>query len=136
TARGRRGLALIVFMAGLAGCSAPESQSQVNLGDVVANVDLRQTLVDERTAATLGTPPEGPAQATEHQRLIVPPGAREAVVQARQAMQQKQWQRLDSLIPKADRDPVLGCYARYWSLRPRMQDPAQPVPEREIIGCF
>ncbi len=136
TARGRRGLALIVFMAGLAGCSAPESQSQVNLGDVVANVDLRQTLVDERTAATLGTPAEGPAQATERQRFIVPPEAREAVVQARQAMQQKQWQRLDSLIPKADRDPVLGSYARYWSLRQRMQDPAQPVPEREIIDFF
>lgn len=134
TARGRRELALILFTAALAGCSAPESQSQVNIGEVVASVDLRQTLVADPAAQA--APPHAEGRKAEPVRFIVPPEAREAVVQAREAMQQKQWARLGSLIPKADKDPVLGSHARYWWLRQRLQDPAQPIPEREILDFF
>ena len=51
-------------------------------------------------------------------------------------MQAKQWDKLRALIPEADKDPVLGSYARYWWLRQRMQDPSQPVPENEILDFF
>src|SRR5690606_8893586 len=40
------------------------------------------------------------------------------------------------LIAQADRDPVLGTYARYWSLRQRLLDPAQPIPVDEIQAFF
>lgn len=131
---GRRGLALLVFAVGLAGCGARDPQARVEA--VMESVDLRQTLVAGRGAGD--TPAATPARkaAAEPVRLVVPPEAREAVVQARAAMQAKQWDRVRALIPQADRDPVLGSYVRYWALRQQLLDPAQPIPEDEIHAFF
>ena len=131
--KGRRGLALFLFVAGLTGCSSAGSDTRNQLSAAIDNIDLRQTLVAEQSADTrvLRKPDTGPGE-----RLIVPPEARAAVVQAREAMRAKQWDRLRALVPQADRDPVLGSYARYWLLRHRLQDPAQPIPEQEIQEFF
>lgn len=133
----RRGVALFACVAGLAGCSVPESEQRAGLGLVMGQVDLRQSLVAERAAGNaLAVPALPGTPASEPVRLIVPPEAREAVVQARAAMQAKQWDRLSTLIPQADRDPVLGSYARYWLLRQRLQDTTQPIPEQDIQAFF
>src|SRR5690554_1687080 len=130
-----RGLALIAYAVSLAACSAPPAEQHAMLNEIVGQVDLRQTLVPESTAPTMvaALPPSNESQRV---RLIVPPEARGAVVQARDAVQAKQWDRLRALIPLADRDPVLGSYVRYWSLRQSLLDPAQPIPEREIHDFF
>ncbi len=123
------GLLLSSCLVALVGCSSAGSESQASVKTAAGAVDLRQTLVDQRKAEVRLNPP---APTAEPVRLIVPPEAREAVVRAREAMQAKQWDRLRSLIPEADRDPVLGSYVRYWSLRQRLQDAAQPIPQAEI----
>ncbi|NYT22287.1 transglycosylase SLT domain-containing protein [Alcaligenaceae bacterium] len=138
-AKSRHGLALFICMMVLAGCSGPDADAggQARAGEAIGNVDLRQTLVAERRAdEALPFEPRVAEPAAEAVRVIVPPEARAAVEQARQAMQAKQWDRLRALIPQADRDPVLGSYVRYWSLRQRLLDPAQPIPEREIHEFF
>ena len=126
-ARVRGALALALCFGAIAGCSSKNSGAEVQLSEVIGNADLRQTLVPGDSAARADAQP---------QRFIVPPEAREAVVEARAAMQAKQWDKLRSLVPQADRDPVLGSYVRYWWLRQRMQDPTQPIPENEILDFF
>lgn len=128
-------MALILFMAVLAGCSSSPSHSEVNPGQAAASVDLRQTLVQETGNETVLQRPAAP-EAPAKLRFIVPPEARGAVVQAREAMEKKQWQRVEALIPLADKDPVLGSYVRYWALRQRLLDPTVPVPEEEIRAFF
>ena len=124
--RARGALAIALSFVALAGCSS-NSGAEVRVNDAITQVDLRHTLVESKSAGK---------QEPQAVRLIVPPEARAAVVDARAAMQAKQWDKLLSLIPLADRDPVLGSYPRYWWLRQRMLDPAQPVPEREIEEFF
>lgn len=128
--KGARGLALVVCLAALTACSARDSSQQARLPEAVGSVDLRQTLVPAGSVSA----PERPA--AEPVRFIVPPEARDAVVRARAAMQAKQWDTLNGLIPLADRDPVLGSYVRYWSLRNQLLDPAQPIPEQAIHDFF
>ena len=62
-------------------------------------------------------------------RTVVPPEAREAVIQAYEAQEKKQWDKLEELLPEARKDPVLGIYAEYWSLHRQLQDPDLPVPD-------
>ncbi|NYT64659.1 transglycosylase SLT domain-containing protein [Alcaligenaceae bacterium] len=64
--------------------------------------------------------------------VVVPAAARQAVIEARTAMQKKQWPALSTLVPIAQDDPVLGIYANYWQLRQQIQDPTQPVPNDQI----
>lgn len=129
TVQHRFSLVLSVGVLAVAGCSG--SQSGEQLSEVIEGIDLRQTLVSgsDSKGRVAATPA---AKTSESVRLIVPPEAREAVVQARQAMQAKQWDRVWALIPQADKDPVLGFYVRYWWLLNQLQDPAKPVPEDEI----
>jgi len=133
---GRRGLAVFICTAAVAGCGAPESDSQARAGDVMGSIDLRQTLVAERAPGAAPTAVAASRQQPEPVRVIVPPDARQAVEQAREAMLAKQWDRLRALIPQADRDPVLGSYVRYWSLRQSLLDPTQPIPEQDIHAFF
>lgn len=133
TVQRRLGLILAVGVLAVAGCS--RSQSGVQLSEVIEDIDLRQTLVAESSGKAMAAAKPG-AKKVEPVRLIVPPEAREAVVQAREAMRAKQWDRVQALIPQADKDPVLGFYVRYWWLLNRLQDPALPVPESEIQEFF
>ncbi|RTZ45693.1 lytic transglycosylase domain-containing protein [Candidimonas sp. SYP-B2681] len=64
--------------------------------------------------------------------LYTPPMARQAVLDARDAMQKKQWTRLESLVPLAQTDTVLGSYANYWLLRQQLQDSTSPVPDAQL----
>src|SRR5690606_25172824 len=64
--------------------------------------------------------------------LITPPAARQAVVDAREAMKKSQWSRLQALAPLAKSDPVLGAYADYWLLRQQLQDSTRPVPDAAL----
>lgn len=128
------GLVLSACVLFITGCSAAGPESGTAITEVLQGTELRQTLVAQSSADSVLT--TNPRAAAAPVRLIVPPEAREAVVQAREAMQAKQWDKLRSLIPLADKDPVLGSYPRFWSLRQRLLDPAQPIPEREIQEFF
>jgi soluble lytic murein transglycosylase len=68
-------------------------------------------------------------------KLITPPQARKVVVDAREAMQRKQWDALERLVPAAKADPQLGVYVEFWSLRRMLQDPTLPVAS-EALGRF
>ncbi|MFT0849463.1 transglycosylase SLT domain-containing protein [Achromobacter sp. F4_2707] len=125
------GLALSACLLVLAGCSGSSAEPKAQLSEAIQEVDLRQTLVADASLVV-----KTPAPEPEPVRLIVPPEAREAVIQARAAMQAKQWDRLRSFIPQADRDPVLGSYVRYWALSQALQTPSQPIPEQEIQEFF
>ncbi|NLC36442.1 MAG: transglycosylase SLT domain-containing protein [Alcaligenaceae bacterium] len=127
------GLALSAGLLALAGCSGSGAEPQAQLSEAIQGVDLRQTLVADPSLVVKTATPE---PAPEAVRLIVPPEAREAVIQARAAMQAKQWDRLRSFIPQADRDPVLGSYVRYWALSQTLQTPSLPIPEGEIHEFF
>ncbi|NYT62636.1 transglycosylase SLT domain-containing protein [Alcaligenaceae bacterium] len=117
-------LALMVGLMGCAGAekpvhsaSAAPAATEASMQDQAAPaVDLRQTLVPVAASA--------PA--------VVPPLARQAVVDAREAMQKKQWSRLLGLVPAAQADSVLGSYAGYWALRQQLQDSTRPVPDAQI----
>ncbi|MFC3337469.1 lytic transglycosylase domain-containing protein [Paracandidimonas soli] len=58
--------------------------------------------------------------------------ARQSLIDARDAVEKKQWTRLATLAPAASQDPMLGDYATYWMLRRKTQDQTQPVPVAEI----
>lgn len=58
--------------------------------------------------------------------------ARQRLVQLRDAVTNKQWQRLPSLASQAQSDAMLGDYATYWLLRRQTQDQAQPVPTQAL----
>src|SRR5699024_9961339 len=70
-------------------------------------------------------PSEVVSQAAETDQVI-PPKARQAVVDAREAMQKKQWKKLASKVEPAAADPVLGMYAQYWHLRQQLHDASHP----------
>lgn len=80
-------------------------------------------------------PPLHAAPSSDTIQIVPPPPARKFVVDAREAMQKKQWAALDRLVPAAKPDPQLGVYAEYWSLRRTLQDPTLPVAN-EAIGRF
>jgi soluble lytic murein transglycosylase len=126
-------LALAVGMAGCAGAEAParSSSEQASLAaaaaQMVASADLRQSLAPVDT-----TQPTSQPGAPQRIVLITPPQARQAVVDARAAMQKKQWAALAQLQSLARTDPLLGSYAEYWLLRQKLQDSTQPVPDAEI----
>jgi len=61
-----------------------------------------------------------------------PGPARQALVDAHTAMQNRQWARLVLLIPEASQDPQLGAYAEYWYLRHELSDPDEPVPTEAV----
>ncbi|OXR48989.1 lytic transglycosylase [Pusillimonas sp. T2] len=56
----------------------------------------------------------------------------QAVIDARDAMQSKQWGRLEALASVASQEPLLGSYAEYWLLRRQLQDPTSPVPTERL----
>ena len=76
-------------------------------------------------------PSEVVSQAAETDQVI-PPKARQAVVDAREAMQKKQWKKLASKVEPAAADPVLGMYAQYWHLRQQLHDASHPNPNSEL----
>ena len=58
--------------------------------------------------------------------------ARQSLIDARDAVEKKQWTKLATLAPVASQDAELGEYATYWLLRRQTQQQTQPVPVAEI----
>src|SRR5690606_30622447 len=116
----------------LVGCAGAERPANP------AGADLRQSLAPLDTAGAMqvaalaGATPAPPQSASGTITLVTPPQSRQAVVRAREAMQKKQWAMLETLVPIAKSDPVLGTYAEYWMLRQKLQDSTQPVPDQEM----
>lgn len=118
------GVAAAFGLAGCAGAQAPasdEAQVEVPADDVAVDQAVR--------APTIPAPIPQPYVAP-----VVPPAARQAVVDAYDAMQKKRWSALDGLVQAAAADPVLGIYPRYWSLRQKLSDRTQPVPQDEVMA--
>lgn len=63
---------------------------------------------------------------------VVPNIAREALVEAREAVNKKRWAELERLVTAASADPVLGGYAQYWQLRRVLQDATQTIPRDQL----
>jgi soluble lytic murein transglycosylase len=143
----RLGMCMVVS-AGLLGCASAEAPAssasrdaapagiQVASAQGLPTVDLRQPLLplDGSQATTVANLGPGATVGPGPQRLVLvtPPVARQAVLKAREAMRKKQWAILDTLVPIAKADPVLGGYAGYWLLHQRVNDSTQPVPDAQI----
>lgn len=62
----------------------------------------------------------------------VPASARSAVVDARAAVQAKNWRRVGELVQPAKSDLVLGAYPAYWHLRQQVHDTTKPIPSDQL----
>ena len=136
----RRAGAAVVCMAALAGVvSLPvAAQSDASLSEITARPDLGtedQLVVQPGVAPTVVarlSAPGAPAPVPASLDSAAAAAALQAVIDARDAMQAKQWQKLESLMPLARQEPLLGSYAEYWALRRQLQDPASPVPTERL----
>jgi soluble lytic murein transglycosylase len=130
-------LALSVGLMGCAGAERPAASADA-AAPAIAGADLRRSLAPLDTAGAMqvaalpGATPAPPQSASGTLTLVTPPQSRQAVVRAREAMQKKQWAMLETLVPIAKSDPVLGTYAEYWLLRQKLHDSTQPVPDQEM----
>lgn len=134
----RRAGAAVVCMAGLAagGTLPAVAQSDASLSEITARPDLGtddllvvQPGAGQTVVASLSGP-GAPARAPLDSAAAA--AALQAVIDARDAMQAKQWQKLESLVPVARQDPLLGSYAEYWALRRQLHDPTSPVPTERL----
>lgn len=113
------GLLGSVFLVGCAGAAkAPQANATQAAPQHLATL-----------APTYAAPP--PAVRWEALPPVSAP-ARSAVVDARTALQTKNWRRLAELVPQAKTDPVLGAYPAYWHLRQQIHDTTKPIPSDQL----
>ncbi len=58
--------------------------------------------------------------------------AAEAVASAHEAVQKRQWDRLQALVPQAASEPLVGTYPQYWQLRQQLRTGTDPVPDATL----
>jgi len=122
-------LALTGGLVGCAGAQAPAVPASASAAAAPAAVVPAAQLAPGAAQASAGAAlamaaPQGPQ---------APPGvADQALADAREAMQKKQWARLAQLAPQAQAAPLVGSYAQYWLLRRQVQDDTLPVPVGEL----
>ncbi|MER1966821.1 transglycosylase SLT domain-containing protein [Castellaniella sp. GW247-6E4] len=109
---------------GLAGCAGAKAPAAPEAAPIQASAPQASRAVPSTPAPVRKAAPYVPP--------VVPEAARQAVVDAYEAMQKKRWTEVDRLAAAAAADPVLGIYPRYWSLRQRLSDRTLPVPEAEV----
>lgn len=110
---------LMVTSLGLAGCVGAQADSpKYKELAKVALADTNSATVQQHMPAYIAP--------------SVPEKARQAVEQAREAVNKKRWQELEDLVPLAAQDSVLGIYPRYWLLRHQLQNRTTPIPELEV----
>lgn len=114
----RFGVSAALFV-GVVGCAGAERTGQ----------SAQESGERQLALAATATAPAAPEPRVS---VVVPPGARQAVVDAREARNRKQWDALERLVPLAQTDPVLGTYAEYWHLHRKLVDPTIPVPDDEM----
>lgn len=128
----RMGVCATVFLA-LLGCSSAErATAHVDGNTVVAGGSPGGMDMDNAVHVASLQGLAGLRESSADQpivTLVTPPEARQAVIDARDARQKKQWDRLQSLVPVAKSDPVLGAYAEYWALYRTLADDTLPVPD-------
>src|SRR5699024_9078099 len=61
-----------------------------------------------------------------------PSSVRQAVIQAYDAVQDKQWKVLDKVAGLASTDPMLGDFVTFWQLRQQLHDTTQPIPRAAL----
>lgn len=123
----------LALSGGLAGCAGAEAPGGALVGGPL--VVAQASVVPAPHLAPEALPGAG-AQGLTH-AAASPPSAAElaaeqALVEAREAMQKKQWSRLDQLVPMAATTPLIGSYANYWTLRQRVVNPTLPIPEAQL----
>ena len=114
-------MGLSLSLAGCAGAQAPTASEQQAGESVPADAVAEQPHDD------------GPAPAVStYVAPEVPPAARQAVLDAYDAVQKGRWSELDVLARAAAPDLVLGAYPQYWSLQHQLQVGAAPLPQADI----
>lgn len=98
-----------------------------------APVDAQQRAAVAAPAATASLSPVHRADPVAREALpaAAPSAARVAVVEAREAMNRKQWSALGLLAPQAQGD-VLGAYPEYWLLRYQLTQPKTQRPDKAL----
>lgn len=135
----RLGLVAAMGLAGCAGAQAP-AQSAVSdaadVADAVQDAPAPVAVTPDQAAADPAAP-AAPAPAAPsfepYVAPVVPPAARQAVLDAYEAIQKKRWSAIGGFVQPAAADPVLGIYPRYWSLRQKLSDRTTPVPQDEVM---
>ncbi|GAA0779747.1 lytic transglycosylase domain-containing protein [Castellaniella ginsengisoli] len=122
------GVAILLGLTGCAGAQAPTAAER-QAGEA-ASVVLAAPAAG--AAAPARAPEPAPPAVQASPPVSVPPAARQAVLDAYDAVQKRRWSDLDRLAPLAAADPVLGLYPRYWALRNQLQNRARPVPDDEV----
>ena len=125
----RLGLCAAMF-AGTLGCAGAERNQQSAAASDAVSAGVADPMAGATQVATAA--PSAPLPSLQRAQVQVPPAARQAVIDAREAVQKKQWQRLAQLLPLAQTDPVLGTWAEYWDLHRRLTDPTTPVPDDDM----
>src|SRR5690606_5988046 len=130
-------LALFAGLAGCAGAEAPPPSSPVMPPPTHAQNSTQpqnptqlieqaptQALAPSSSAALYAAPLAPSAAALKATAMatnstvnsgVAPQIAEQALIEAREAMQKKQWSKLDQLVPTAQAAPLVGSYARYWA---------------------
>ncbi|MBV6305557.1 lytic transglycosylase domain-containing protein [Candidimonas humi] len=109
----------LVVSVGLAGCAG----AKLPANTAAAATVQAETAADPAPAADL---PYTPLQ------LQPAPGVQQAVLDARVAMQGRQWDQLATLMPAAQGDKLVGDYPTYWYLRQQLKDPNAAMPVAAI----
>lgn len=116
--------AVLLASISLFGCAAahtPADKTRIN--SVAATAPQSQI--------ALAAPAVEPVKRWERLPLV-PNVAREALIEARDAVNKKRWTELEKLAPSASEDPVLGAYASYWQWRRVLQDSTQTIPQDQL----
>src|SRR5699024_6939824 len=137
--RRHAGLALALCAGLLAACSghpeqAGQAVTQSTDAPPLASFDLRRSLVpfDPDAVRQLAVLQPSANASSAPQRPLVPPAARQAVVDAYEARKKKQFSAMQNFVAPAQSDPVLGVYPQYWVLSQQLQDSTRPISEPEI----
>ncbi|HET8596997.1 MAG TPA: transglycosylase SLT domain-containing protein [Castellaniella sp.] len=127
------GLSATLGLSGCAGAQAPSAaETQAGEAPVVA-LSAPAGVVPASAPAAPGPAPAASAPVVPaYVAPVVPAAARQAVMDAYDAMKRRRWDDLDRLAPLALADPVLGQYPRYWALQHRLQDRTTPVPDAAV----
>src|SRR5690606_14161875 len=120
-------LALFGGLTGCAGAEAPTASAAQPPVLAQAAVTPAPQLSPSAAAAAPGAASGTVSMAPSAPR-VPPQIAEQALVDAREAMQKKQWSRLDELVPTASATPLVGAYAQYRALRQRVTKPTLPSP--------
>jgi soluble lytic murein transglycosylase len=137
----RASVCTLLFM-GAAGCADAQRSQPGASGTSTTSPELRTYLnppgsstnnpVQVAVAAPSAAQQSGTQTSSEPPPQQPVTAARQALIDAREAVKRKQWSTLERLLPLAKTDPVLGTYADYWSLHRRLNDATTPVPDDDM----